>query len=507
MSFVRSGGVLLHVTSLPGPYGIGDLGLEAFRFLDFLAESKVAWWQTLPLNPPAYGDSPYQCWSAFAGNPLLISPDLLIADGLLQTSDLEDLTLPEQSGRVDFPLVHQIKGEILRRAWRQFKPDDDFHNFCERESSWLADAALFKALSDHYEGRPWTQWDADVAGRDPVALEKVRAILKDEVQFQCFTQYLFARQHRRLRSEAAKRNVRLIGDLPIFVAHNSADVWSNQELFFLAANGEPDVVAGVPPDYFSKTGQRWGNPLYRWDVMAENNYAWWISRLRSALALYDAVRVDHFRGFESYWEIPADAKNAVKGRWVPGPGVDFFEVVEQELENPAILAEDLGIITPEVEALRDQFGFPGMKVLQFGFGDPASEHLPHNFTTQNCVVYTGTHDNNTTLGWWKSLSRQEKKFVREYVGKSFGVGRASEVPEEMVRMAFASTAALSIVPMQDVLALGADARMNTPGATKGNWDWRMKEDALTPRITERLVSHAEVYGRTGHLLAGDHSPS
>ena len=505
----RSSGVLLHITSLPGQYGIGDLGLEAIRFLDFLVESEVGWWQMLPLNPPGYGNSPYQCWSGFAGNPLLISPDLLMADGLLRTSDLEDLSLPELSGPVDFSMVPQLKEQILHRAMERFEPDQEFNRFCEEEQFWLEDAAMFRALSLHYDGRPWTEWESDVAHRDPAAMKKVGEILGDEIAFERFTQYLFYRQHRKLRQEAAKRNIRLIGDLPIFVAHNSADVWSNQELFFLDNQGEPTSVAGVPPDYFSKTGQRWGNPLYRWDIMAENGYSWWISRLRSALRLYDAVRVDHFRGFESYWEIPADAKTAVNGQWIPGPGADFFEVVGRELENPMILAEDLGIITPEVESLRDRFGFPGMKVLQFGAGNPDSPHLPHNFATPDCVVYTGTHDNNTTLGWWKSLSRQEKKFMREYTGKSsLGRSLGGDVAEEMVRLALASTATLAILPMQDVLGLGGEARMNVPGeSTTKNWTWRMEESAFATRTSERLAGLNKIFGRNGASLADQSSPS
>lgn len=503
VSFVRSSGILLHVTSLPGRYGNGDFGLEAVRFLDFLAEAKIGWWQTLPLNPPGYGDSPYQCWSAFAGNPLLISPDLLIADGLLRTADLEGMELPDPKGPVDFASARALRESLLRKAWERFQPDEEYHQFCESQAGWLDDAALFRALSDHYDGRPWTEWEGGVAARESAALVRVREILDKSIQFQYFVQYLFFRQHARLRREAAERNIRLMGDIPIFVAHNSADVWSHQEQFFLDERGEPEVVAGVPPDYFSKTGQRWGNPLYRWDVMKESGYSWWMDRLRAALGLYDAVRIDHFRGFESYWEIPAGEKTAVNGRWVPGPGADFFAVAGNELENPAILAEDLGIITPEVETLRDDCGFPGMKVLQFGFGDPQSEHLPHNFSSQNCAVYTGTHDNDTTLGWWKSLSRQEKKFVRTYSGKSsLGRGFGGDVAEEMIRTAFASTATLAFAPMQDVLGIGSSGRMNTPGASaRGNWTWRMEEDALSPKVAERLAELVQVFGRGNKVLA------
>lgn len=493
----RSAGLLLHVTSLPGPYGVGDMGGEAIELLDRMAVAGLSWWQTLPLNPPAYGNSPHQCWSAFAGNPLLISPDLLIADGLLRTSDLAGIERIEESDHVDFDAAVRTKDAILRAAFERFEPDDDYRRFCEEERAWLDDAALFRGLSDHYEGRPWTEWDDGLRTRERESMIRAVEILGDAVEFQRFCQYVFFRQHARLKSEAAARGIRLMGDLPIFVAHNSADVWSHQELFRLDEEGEPTVVAGVPPDYFSKTGQRWGNPLYRWDVMAENDFRWWRDRLRSGLRLYDALRIDHFRGFQAYWEIPAEAKTAQGGVWREGPGADFFEAIRADMPDAQIIAEDLGVITPEVEELRDRFEFPGMKVLQFGVGDPESPHLPHNFETPHCVVYTGTHDNDTALGWWKSLPKEGRSFMRAYTGKSsLGRTRKRDAVEELIRLAFSSIAQLAIIPVQDLLGLGSESRMNVPGASgKRNWTWRMQGDALTDDLLKETAALVSIFGR------------
>ena len=497
----RSAGVLLHLTSLPGPYGIGDMGREATTFLDFLEETGMSWWQMLPLNPPGYGFSPYQPWSAFAGNPLLISPDMMIEDGLLRASDLVSLPRIESTDRVSEENVPSLKWEILRKSFERFTPDNSYVQFCEQERDWLEDAVLYKGLSDYYDGRPWTDWEAGVAGRDPEALRRAGAILREEIEFQRFVQYIFFKQHDRLKREANGRGIGLIGDIPIFVAHDSADVWAHQHLFALDSKGMPTVIAGVPPDYFSKTGQRWGNPLYRWEVMQENGYRWWTERLRMNLRLYDLVRIDHFRGFEAYWEIPAGEKTAVNGKWVKGPGADFFFTalgeLHGQLHQPRILAEDLGDISPEVEMLRDQFSFPGMKVLQFGVGDPSSIHLPHNFHSPHTVVYTGTHDNNTTLGWWKELDKKGKAFLREYSGKpTLGRTKRRDVVQEMIRLAFSSTASLAIIPLQDLLGLDTNARMNVPGAESGeNWLWRLKEGGLQEVDREELGGMLELYSR------------
>lgn len=493
----RSSGVLLHVTSLPGGFGIGDFGPEATRFLDFLTKAKQRWWQVLPLNPPGYGNSPYQCWSAFAGNPLLISPEMLAEDGLLSEPEIAEAKSAGFGDRVDFGAVASIKPHLIGLAFSRFRPDAGYRHFMEKEREWLDDAVLFAALSDRYEGRPWTEWDSPIARRDRNALDHAAKELKDSIEYHRFAQYIFFRQHALLRAQAKERGIGLIGDIPIFVAHDSADVWAHQELFSLDENGHPTVVAGVPPDYFSSTGQRWGNPLYRWDVLAERGYDWWLNRLQSALGLYDGVRIDHFRGFEAYWEIPASEETAVKGRWVPGPRSGFFEIVKRELDAPIILAEDLGVITAEVEELRDRFDFPGMKVLQFGVGDPESPHLPHNFATTNCVVYTGTHDNDTTLGWWNGLSKEGKKFMREYTGRSsLGRKSKSEAIDEMIRTAMASTAAIAIVPMQDLLCLGPESRMNVPGAaTDANWSWRIPADGMRDDVAERMARMVGMYNR------------
>jgi len=489
MELKRSSGILLHPTSLPGPFGVGDLGPEAVRFLDALSESGQSLWQVLPLNPPGYSDSPYQCYSAFAGNPLLISPERLVEWKLLTPKMIADP--PEfPHGRVDYDAVGGYKNGLLKKAYKRFHEDESYAAFREENASWLDDYALFMALLEHHDGKPWNEWEPGLAHRDPEAMDGARNDLAERVGFYAFSQYLFYRQHGELKREAAERGIMLIGDIPIFVAHNSADVWGNQDLFFLEPDGRPNVVAGVPPDYFSRTGQRWGNPLYRWDVMARDGYAWWIHRLRMTLTLYDLVRIDHFRGFEAYWEIPASEETAVNGRWAPGPGAKFFRAVRSQLGDTAIIAEDLGVITPKVEALRDRFGLPGMKVLQFAFSDPSNVYLPHNYTTSNCVVYTGTHDNDTTLGWWNSLDREDRKFVQAYLGK-----RVSEPSWEFIRLAFSTIARLAVVPLQDPLGLGSEARMNTPGTNVANWAWRFDTGAFTGEIRSRLRELTRLYGR------------
>ncbi len=489
MQFPRSSGILLHPTSLPGPYGIGDLGPEAIGLLDFLAASGQSLWQVLPLNPPGYSNSPYQCYSAFAGNPLLISPERLVRDGLLEQALPADAPL-FPVGTVDFEAAVRFKTGLLRTAYDGWKPDRDYEAFVTASASWLEDYALFTALSESRDGRPWNEWEPELALRDPKALKKVGQELKDEVGYHRFVQYLFHRQHGELKREAAKRGIRLTGDIPIFVAHNSADVWAGRSLFHLDAEGSPTHVAGVPPDYFSETGQRWGNPLYRWDVMARDGYAWWIERLRTALTLYDIVRIDHFRGFEAYWEIPAAEETAINGRWVPGPGAGFFRAVRSALGEAPILAEDLGVITPKVEALRDMFGLPGMKIIQFAFSAPDNVYLPHNYTSPNCIVYTGTHDNDTTCGWWTGLPKRDRAFIQAYIGK-----RPVDISWEMMRIAFGSIARMAVTPMQDLLSLGSEARMNTPGTSAANWGWRMKDGMLTEALRAKLWELTAVYGR------------
>lgn len=496
MRTARASGILLHPTSLPGRFGIGDLGPEAYRFVDFLHAAGQGLWQILPLGPTGFGDSPYQSFSAFAGNPLLISPELLMQDGLLDENVLEQVpAFPEH--RVDYLAVARWKHTILRQAAARFFRQGpsplfgEFEAWCQQEAGWLENYALFMALKEAYNGAPWTDWDSALAQRQPAALQRARQDLQGAVRVHQFIQFIFFRQWKALREYAHAHGVRIIGDIPIFVAHNSADVWAHPELFFLDHAGQPTVVAGVPPDYFSPTGQRWGNPLYRWDRMAQDQYAWWAQRMRKTLALVDIVRVDHFRGFEAYWEVPAEEPTAIHGRWVPGPGLAFFHALEAELGPLPIIAEDLGIITPAVEQLRDACGFPGMKVLQFAFGSgPDNPYLPHNYTTPRCVVYTGTHDNDTTAGWFAQLPPEERAYVCRYLDSD-----GTEIHWDMIRLAMLSIAEMAVVPLQDVLGLGSEARMNLPGRPHGNWTWRCPAGALTDAVAKRLRQLALDYGR------------
>jgi len=485
----RSSGILLHPTSLPGRYGIGDLGPEATRFLEVLAAAGQSLWQMLPLTPPGYTNSPYQSLSAFAGNPLLISPEWMASEGFISQPQLALLS-DSEIGRVDFQQVKQQRAALFHAAYQRFRAGSDLEEFRQQNAVWLDDYALFAALLEEHNGQPWNHWEASISRRQPAAIAAAEKRLRQQVGYHLFLQYLFFRQFAALRAEATGRGVRLIGDLPIFVDHNSADVWAHQHLFALDEAGAPTVIAGVPPDYFSKTGQRWGNPLYRWDVMKKEGYAWWIQRLRAAFAMYDVVRIDHFRGFQAYWEIPAAEATAVNGRWVPGPGGSLFRALRKTFGHPPIIAEDLGLITPEVEALRDRFGLPGMKVMQFAFSDSSNQYLPHNFTTPNCVAYTGTHDNDTAHGWWGALDRKSKRFAQHYLGH-----RGDHIGWDLVRLAFSSIANTAILPVQDLLELGNDGRMNIPGSQDGNWNWRMQPDALTPHIAERLREMTEAFGR------------
>jgi 4-alpha-glucanotransferase len=478
----RSAGILLHPTSLPGPHGIGELGPEALRFVRFLKEAGQKIWQVLPLGPTKA--SPYSAYSAFAGNPLLISTDRLAEDGLLDPE--AEKSVP---GPVDYQAVIEWKERRLREAHGRWKPEKDFRRFCEEHSGWLDDWALYAALKRRFGGTPWSRWPEEYARREKVAMARARRELKRETSFHKFVQYQFFRDWDEVKGAANAAGIEVMGDVPIFVLHNSADVWANQDLFFLDEHGEPTVVAGVPPDYFSEAGQLWGNPLYHWERMREDGYSWWIARIRMALTLCNVVRVDHFRGFQAYWEVPAGEGTAANGRWVEGPGAELFTALRHALGELPLVAEDLGDITPEVVALREELGLPGMKVLQFAFSDPSSQFLPHNHAGGNWIVYTGTHDNNTTAGWWNSASLQEKTFARSYLGKEYvGVW-------DFVRLAYSSVASRSVVPMQDVLGLSSDARMNTPGTVEGNWVWRMSGTELTLELAARLRRLAEIYGR------------
>jgi 4-alpha-glucanotransferase len=489
MALPRSAGILLHPTSLPGPNGIGELGREAHVFLDFLNAAGLTLWQVLPLGPTGYGDSPYQCFSAFAGNPLLID---------VAADEIPDF--PEHT--VDFERVIPYKRALLDATIATWKPDDQYHAFVQAQAWWLDDYATFMACKEAHDGAAWTSWDSALAAREPDALLQWRDKLAKSIERYRIEQYLFYSQFDTLHRAAKDRGVRLMGDLPIYVAHDSADVWANPKLFKLRPDGRPLVQAGVPPDYFSATGQLWGNPIYDWDAMHADGYAWWIRRLRHAFASFDIVRIDHFRGFEAYWEVPGDAPTAVNGQWVKGPGAALFDAVTKALGPLPIVAENLGVITPAVEALREQFGYPGMSILQFAFGanEEGSEFRPHNYSRE-LVVYTGTHDNDTTVGWWSSTGEgdstrsneevaREKAFALEYFGAD---GR--EMNWTLIRAALASVANTVIVPMQDVLGLGSEARMNLPGRASGNWGFRFSWDQVTPEIVKRLRTLVDTYDR------------
>ena len=490
----RRSGILLHPTSLPSLYGIGDLGPSAYQFIDFLAGARQSIWQVLPLGPTGFGDSPYASPSAFAGNPLLISPDALLRDDLVAESDLEPLrALPAEA--VDFAQLVPLKQAVLETAYERGRDRhrDEMNAFRAQHVDWIDDFALFLALKDHHQ-TVWTEWDPPLRHRDPAALASARAELAERVEYHVFCQFLFAQQWSAVRAEAHRRGVAIVGDIPIFVAHDSADVWAHQHLFKLDAEGRPVVVAGVPPDYFSATGQLWGNPLYDWDVMAERGFGWWIDRFEHLLEQVDLVRIDHFRGFEAAWEVPAGAETAVDGLWVRGPGSAVFEAIAGALggTQPPVIAEDLGLITDEVRALLHTTRFPGMKVLQFAFGgDTHNPYLPHNFLDPNCVVYTGTHDNDTTRGWFASASESERGYVQEYLGST-----GERIAADLMRAALQSTARTAIVPLQDVLDLGPEARMNVPGATHGNWSWRVRLEQLDPQHAQCLAQLTRIYGRS-----------
>jgi 4-alpha-glucanotransferase len=490
----RSSGVLLHPTSLPGPNGIGDIGPAAFTWIDALARAKQSWWQILPLGPTGYGDSPYQCFSAFAGNIYLLSPELLKRDGLLCDADLGGQSFRDDC--VDYGRVIPFKQGLLRRAWQSFRSGraagmrEPFEQFQAEQRSWLDDFSLFIAIKEARRGASWTSWPPELTRAGGKTLDAARRELTDDVGLHQFGQFLFFRQWRALRDHAHARGVSIIGDAPIFVSADSADVWANPKLFLLDAAMRPKVVAGVPPDYFSRTGQLWGNPLYDWRAMRAEGYRWWCDRLRATLAQVDLVRLDHFRGFAAAWHIPAGEPTAVKGSWVPGPAADLFDALKADFGDLPLIAEDLGEITPDVYALRDRYGLPGMKVLQFAFDGPGNPFLPHSYRSPNCVVYTGTHDNDTSLGWYSHLTENDRHFVRKYLSCE-----DCDVVAELLRIAWASTAQLAVAPLQDVLELGSEARMNLPGRPDGNWQWRMREGAFDDLAIGRLGEMTETYGR------------
>jgi 4-alpha-glucanotransferase len=499
----RASGILLHVTSLPSPYGIGDVGPAAVGWIDRLHDAGQRWWQALPLGPTGYGDSPYQSLSSFAGNPLLISPDWLIEDELLRAADCAGVAF--SSTTVDYEAVTRFKYPLLETAWKNFRagarPDlrADLDRFVEEQAHWLSDYALFRALKARYDEAGYLDWPGDLIRRVPAALEQARREVTSQVDRICFVQFVLFRQGARLKAHAQTKGVRLIGDLPFFVSPDSSDVWAEPELFLLDASHRPRVVAGVPPDYFSAQGQRWGNPIYDWDAFAARGYRWCIDRMRALLVHVDAIRLDHFRAFAAAWHIPAEAPTAQSGRWVPGPGAGVFGAVDKDLGGLPFVAEDLGTITPDVSALRDEFHIPGTRVLQFAFdGHADNPYLPHNYVP-NTVVYTGTHDNPTTRGWYEDLPDAERSHLWRYVKRAPGTD--ADAAPALLDLAWSSSAALAIAPLQDVLNLGKEARMNQPGSARGNWRWRVRDDQLSGSALESLHDLTRATARTEPAMA------
>jgi 4-alpha-glucanotransferase len=499
----RASGVLLHVTSLPSRYGVGDVGPAALAWVDRLRQAGQTWWQALPLGPTGYGDSPYQSLSSFAGNGLLISPDLLIEDGLLQPSDCDGHSFPATS--IDYDSVIPFKHRLLERAWQHFRDGARadlrpvYQQFCDEHAHWLEDYALFRVLKARHHDADYLDWPAEFVRRDPSALARARTELADGIDQVRYAQFLLFRQGARLKEHARARGLRLIGDLPFFVSPDSSDVWANPECFLLDGQYRPRFLAGVPPDYFSAQGQLWGNPVYDWEALRRTGYRWCIDRLRALLAHVDAIRLDHFRAFAAAWHIPAGAATAQSGQWVPGPGADFFTTVQRELGGLPFIVEDLGIITPDVSALRDQFGLPGTRVLQFAFdGHADNPYLPENYV-RNTVVYTGTHDNNTTRGWFEELPDYQRQNVwRHLEGAASKGGTAAQA---LLTLAWSSKAALAIAPLQDLLNMGSEGRMNVPGTSGGNWRWRCTEDMLSASAFDALRALTESSNRSSVLAS------
>jgi 4-alpha-glucanotransferase len=500
MELKRSCGLILHPTSLPGPFGIGTLGDQAFQFIEFLRSSGQSFWQVLPLGPAGCGNSPYQSPSCFAGNPLLIDPLKLVEKGFLPGAVLNKIP-PFPSGPAEYGGAADFKKAILEKSYLHFLSSGTvdklqaFAAFCSREAYWLDDFALFMALRGHYHGRNllmWQQWPEDIARHKTAAVKKWQHRLSDRVEENKFQQFLFFSQWGELKKEANRKGISIIGDIPIFTALASADVWANQELFDLNKEGYPNNVGGVPPDYFSPTGQLWGNPLYNWPQHRKSAYSWWQERIAQALSLFDIVRIDHFRGFESCWQVAAGSETAAEGKWLKGPGAELFSSAEKDLSKLSVIAEDLGVITPEVKELRESLGFPGMKVLQFAFGGGQwgdSIYLPHSYSP-NCVVYTGTHDNDTVCGWYHAAPEKARDHVRRYLGVN-----GSDIAWDLIRLAYSSVACLAMTTPQDLLKLGSEARFNLPGTPSGNWEWRLTAGMLTQEIAGRLSDLAELYGR------------
>ena len=494
---MRSSGILMHITSLPGPYGVGTMGRQAFAFVDFLKEAGQSFWQILPLTPTGFGDSPYQSCSTFAGNHYLIDLDALVEDGLLKKEELEGIQWCRKETKADFGLLYNSRLKVLRLAYNRFKGGREFETFCDENSQWLGDFSLFMALKEQNSGKPWYEWPERVKFRKSEALESARKELREQIRFYNFVQYLFSKQWSALRSYAAQNGVQIIGDVPIYVPLDSVEVWSNPGLFQMDENLNPVAVAGCPPDAFTEDGQLWGNPLYRWDVMEKDGFAWWLRRLEAAGKWYDVIRIDHFRGFEAYWSVPFGDKTARRGQWVKGPGMAFTRAVKKGLPSLAMIAEDLGFLTQEVLDMRDDSGFPGMKVLTFAFDSrEPSDYLPHTYS-KNTVCYTGTHDNMTTRQWFDTAGEEAVKYAAEYMTLSEEEGYVWG----MIRTAFACVSDLCVTPLQDFLDLGAEARMNFPGTlSDSNWTWRVKDGIMTSTLAERILRLTKLYARLGNQI-------
>ena len=491
---MRESGILMHITSLAGPYGVGTMGKQAFAFVDFLEKAGQSCWQILPLTPTGYGDSPYQSCSTFAGNHYLIDLENLIEEGLLEKADLEGIQWNWIETKADFGLLYNNRLNVLRKAYARFQGCEAFDRFCAENGSWLPDFALFMALKDKYQGQPWYSWEDKLKFRDPDAMWNVRQELKEEIRFYCFVQYLFYKQWNALRSYATSKNIRIIGDVPIYVPLDSVEVWSSPELFQLDESLNPVAVAGCPPDAFSADGQLWGNPLYRWDLLEQDNFSWWIRRLGAAGKLYDMVRLDHFRGFEAYWSVPYGDNTAKNGKWIKGPGMSFMNALKEQLPELSFIAEDLGFLTQEVLDLRDNSGFPGMKVLEFAFDSrEPSDYLPHTYT-QNTVCYTGTHDNMTMRQWFETASPEAVAYAKEYMTQNEQEG----LVWGPIRTAMASVSDLCVIQMPDYLNLGGEARMNFPGTlSDANWTWRVQDGAINDTLAGRIYGLTKLYGRLG----------
>ena len=495
--FERSSGILFHPTSLPGKYGIGTLGKEAYAFIDFLKKSKQKLWQIFPLGPTGYGDSPYQSFSSFAGNPYLIDFDLLIEAHLLSEEDLKDIFFGDNEEYIDYGAIYNQKYPLLRKAYENFKSSDNnemkgsLENFKRENSSWLNDYSLYISLKNHFNGLPWNEWAQDIKNREDGAMHHYRNELADDIEYHNFIQFLFFKQWGDVKRYANENGIKIIGDIPIFVAADSSDAWANPEIFLFDKERKPVKVAGVPPDYFSATGQLWGNPLYNWEKLRDTNYNWWVERVRANLSTCDIIRIDHFRGFEAYWAVPYGDDTAINGQWEPGPGIDLFNAIKSQLGELPIIAEDLGLMTQGVIDLREATGFPGMKILGFAFDSgEENDYLPHTYT-RNCVVYTGTHDNDTLVGWFQKAKEEDREFARNYLNS-----RADEeIHWDAIRGAWSSVACMAISPVQDFLGLGSEARINTPGVASGNWQWRLKQGVLTDELAEKIAKLTKIYSR------------